>query len=140
VEASGRPLIYPTRAQVVALNQKLLARFGGKIVSGDNVINEDGLVGVLHTLQHPFVFGENQYPTIAHLAGLLAWRIIDGHLFGDGNKRTGMSAMLVFLLVNGFLLFATDVELEAIALQIADKTNTGYTYEAFVEWLSERIV
>ncbi len=44
------------------------------------------------------------YPTIHEKAGLYMYNIINGHIFQDGNKRTGLGAALLFLSLNDYQL------------------------------------
>lgn len=48
--------------------------------------------------------GKDLYPAIEEKAGRQAYGIIRGHPFIDGNKRTGLLVMLVFLELNGIKL------------------------------------
>jgi len=102
------------------------------------LLNPGSLEWVLEAIQYP-LFGVARYPTLVEKAAILAWTIIDGHVFWDGNKRTGMSALETLLILNGYQLNATDDEIEKIALQIADAAASGYSFEEFVRWLRSKI-
>ncbi|OQA13772.1 MAG: Toxin Doc [Firmicutes bacterium ADurb.Bin356] len=60
------------------------------------------------------------YKTIEAKAARLAYSIVKNHAFIDGNKRTGIMAMLLFLELNGAGRDCTDEELIHIGLGLAD--------------------
>ena len=71
-------------------------------------------------------FGEIElYPTLSQKAAVYAHHIITGHVFRDGNKRTGLSCAILFLEFNGCML-CLDIEDSIIELgfKIADGTIT----------------
>ena len=144
---TGRPvtsphLEYPTREDIVDLNRTHIARFGGEFIPPDNLLNPGSLEWVLEAIQYP-LFGVDRYPSLEEKAATLAWIIISRHVFYDGNKRTGMSAMIIFLEANGYLFQAPDDEIIEAALQIA-QVETGdaggeYSFQAFVEWVRKNV-
>jgi death-on-curing protein len=50
------------------------------------------------------LFGEEQFPTLVEKAAALLHALTYHHVFMDGNKRTGLRAVTLFLLVNGYEL------------------------------------
>jgi death-on-curing protein len=80
------------------------------------------------------LFGQELYPTVYEKAALLGWRIITGHIFHDGNKRTGMESCRLFLDLNGYDM-RIDQEVVDVALKVA--TNE-VKFEDFVRWVEER--
>jgi death-on-curing protein len=133
-------VIFPTRKTIIKINRRHIKESGGIYLGHDNLNNSDSLEWVLEAIQYP-LFGVDNYPTLAEKAAILAWVIIDGHVFHDGNKRTGMSALLFFIQRNGFLLNVTDDELVEVALQIAgERTEGDYTCEEFVQWVRNKLV
>lgn len=79
-------------------------------------------------------FGDLEfYPDEYSKAAVLARGII-AHCFGDGNKRTGMMAAAVFLLVNGILLELEMQQFVDVALWIdREKPSIGRIAEVFRE-------
>lgn len=124
---------FPTLEDIVELNRQHLKATG--------YLKERGsLEWVLDAIQHP-IFGVDRYPTLVEKAAKLAWTIIHGHVFWDGNKRTGMSVLYAFLRWNGYRLNTTSEETVEIALRVAEASTGGdYTYEDFVLWVRDRIV
>lgn len=60
-----------------------------------------------------------KYPTVEMAAAALLHSLVHDHPFHNGNKRTGLVAMLVFLDENGFLLTCVEDDLFRLVLQLA---------------------
>ncbi|MFV0618446.1 type II toxin-antitoxin system death-on-curing family toxin [Megasphaera sp. WILCCON 0056] len=63
--------------------------------------------------------GEELYPTILDKAARLCYGLTKNHPFCDGNKRSAIHSMLVFLYVNGIDLDYTQQELEDMVVDVA---------------------
>ena len=112
----------------------MIQQFGGIFFSGnDNLLNPGALDFLIATTEGKLL-DFDPYPTIFEKAALLSWRIIKGHIFIDGNKRTGMEACRLFLDINGHT-FLINQDVVHIAIQIA-KNEIDFT--DFVEWLKKR--
>ncbi len=71
-------------------------------------------------------FGDTElYPTLFQKAAVYAHHIITGHIFLDGNKRTGLHCAILFLEFNGCTL-RLDIEdlIIDLGFKIADGTIT----------------
>jgi death-on-curing protein len=136
-EASGRITI-PTVAQIVTINQTVIEATIGRFVPPTNLINETSLRWVLETIQHPVLFGENPYPRLCDKAALLAWEIINSHVFLDGNKRTGMITSQVLMLLNGFYYQATDQDVVEQAQRIVAWRENGLGKQELANWIEDR--
>jgi death-on-curing protein len=68
------------------------------------------------------------------LAGAYAFGLLKNHPYRDGNKRIGFLAMVTFLGVNGYAFAASDAEVVAEILALADGTSSE---EAMVDWIRE---
>ena len=77
-------------------------------------------------------FGQDAYPTIIDKAAALFHSLLRNHAFVDGNKRTSVVALLMFLRLNGY-----DVRWDAEqALAMILKIATGdSTVEEIATWL-----
>lgn len=132
----GRPCQILTVDDVVEINRRMIGEFGGIFFAGDrNLANPGSLEHVLEEIQGSF-FGYEPYPTIIEKAAAIGWRVIAGHVFHDGNKRTGMEACRLFLELNGHIT-SIDSEVVRIALQIA---NGEMELGEFAQWLKQRTV
>ena len=85
-------------------------------------------------ISNPFqsMFGEDLYQNIEDKAARLSFGVINNHPFVDGNKRTGLHCMLVFLLLNEYDIEYTQLEIEELAVGIAEKT---IFVEKIAEWI-----
>jgi death on curing protein len=131
-------VIYPTREDIVNLNRRHILETGGEWTGTDNVINSGSLEWVLEAIQYP-LFGVQLYPTLAEKASVLAWAIINDHVFLDGCKRTGMSAMEIFIIVNGYCLTATGDDIRDMAVRIATHLAQSFSQDDLVGWIREHI-
>jgi len=76
--------------------------------------------------------GKDFYPTIEEKAARQAYGIIRNHPFLDGNKRTGLFVMLVFLELNNIKLYFSQSELVELGMGIAEgKTDS----EQITKWI-----
>ena len=82
----------------------------------------------------PFqTFGGNElFPTVREKAARLLYGIANNHAFIDGNKRTAVHAMEMYLLLNNSALECADDELEALVIAVADNTCP---YDDLLNWI-----
>lgn len=66
--------------------------------------------------------GEDLYESIFDKAAALGYSLTRNHPFVDGNKRTGLAAMAVFLEINGFRISASNDEAYDVAIGVAEGT------------------
>ncbi len=105
----------------------------------ENLRNPGSLEWVLEAIQYP-LYGVDLYPTLAEKAAALAWVIIAEHVFHDGCKRTGMSALEALIESGDFQLNATDDEIINVALRVAGRQDVSdYAYEDLLRWVREKI-
>lgn len=116
-----------TKEQVLLLHQILI-----KYTGGADGIRDEGLLE--SALAAPFMSfdGVSTYPTLENKAARLAFGIVRNHPFVDGNKRTGILAMLSFLEANGIKIICTDEELVDLGLGLAGGSIDEKTVLAFI--------
>lgn len=131
-------MIYPTREDIVSLNRRHILETGGDWTGTDNVINSGSLAWVLEAIRYP-LFGVELYPTLAEKASLLTWIIINNHVFLDGCKRTGMSALEILIILNGYHLAATGNEIRDTAIRVADHLERSFSQDDLVKWVRRHI-
>jgi death-on-curing protein len=68
----------------------------------------------------------------ALLAAAYAFGLVRNHPYRDGNKRIGLLAMVTFLETNGHVFAATDAELVAEMLALADGSVSE---AALADWI-----
>ena len=94
------------------------------------------VVGMLLFIYFLFM-GNDLYPSIYDKAAQLCYGIANNHPFTDGNKRTALHSMYVYLIINGFDITATQQDVENLIIDIAagNMTNTE-----LAQWLRENTV
>lgn len=112
--------------------------YGGEFIGEDNFHNPASLDWVLQAMQYP-IFGTDLYPTLAKKSAILAWTIISGHVFFDGNKRTGLFTSLKFLELNHYSIDVPYQTIMQIALDIATFRENKFTVDIFSEWLENNM-
>ena len=106
------------------------------------VTNGDTFVRDMHLLQSAVkrpalkVFGEQQFPTLLDKAAALIHSLAYHHLFADGNKRTAVQAVTLFLEWNGYeVTWKYDTEYPFI-LEVA---QGKHDVEAIAAWLASYV-
>lgn len=99
---------------------------------GMDGIRDDGLLE--SAVNAPFQTFDDVplYKTIEAKAARLGYLLINNHAFIDGNKRTGMMAMLLFLELNGAGKDYTDEEIIRVGLALADGSMDD---KALLDWI-----
>ena len=119
------------KALIVSMHKKQISLYGGILGIRDEGLLDSTIAALFQTFANVELF-----PTIEEKAAHLAYGLIQNHAFIDGNKRTGIHAMLIFLRLNQITLDYTQQELINITLEIA---SGNITCEKFTEWIREHI-
>jgi death on curing protein len=104
--------IWVTDAVALAIHCEQIAEHGG----GEGV-RDHGLF--TSAMARPQNVAAYEMPDVAALAAAYAFGIARNHPFVDGNKRTAAVVCETFLVLNGWLLTATDAELVVTVLALA---------------------
>lgn len=104
---------YLTKRQIIRLNKNTVGEHGGNFVPPNNLLKEEPLDYLVEAVSAE-MFGAPLYPEIHHKAGVYLFNIVRNHVFQDGNKRTGLASMEIFLNVNRYYL---NQELEKIKVE-----------------------
>lgn len=147
------PLTYLTRKMLTTFNERVIEAHGGRFVPPENLLN-DRLDYVVDMVQD-----DDRYEGIVKKAAFYFVKIAQGHMFNDGNKRTALAAMQVFLNLNGYQFkekvqpvilgdsrfipsslenSSTDGILEALANETA-QSEFGFDVEGVAAFVSENI-
>ena len=103
-----------------------------KIRSG---VRDAGLIESAVNAPFQSCFGQEAYPSIFEKAAHLGYFLAKNHGFEDGNKRTALHSMLLFLLVNDIELDYTQKEIEDLICDVAEnKISVG----DLTKWLESR--
>ena len=119
---------YLTAAQVLFIHARLIAEIGGATGLRDLGLLEAAVAHPQATFD-----GADLYPDRWAKAAALMASLVGNRPFGDGNQRVGIAAAGIFLQRNGLRLTATNDEVEALALAVAQgATTTAQTAAWFV--------
>ncbi len=100
-------------AAVRAMHSELIAEHGGRAGIRDEGLLSSALAGP----RNKRVYGASS--SVFELAAACGLAIARNHPFVDGNKRVAFSVMYVFLIMNGYVLEAPEVEVVDIMLRVA---------------------
>ena len=116
-------------AVVLAVHEEQLAEHGGAAGVRD--------VGLLDSaLARPRNLAHYGEPDVCELAAAYAFGLARNHPFIDGNKRSAFVATVLFLMLNGWRLTASDADCVLVMLNLA----AGELDEApFADWLRSRV-
>ncbi len=106
---------YLTPEQILFLHARLIDETGGR-----HGLRDLGLLESATARPRATFGGEDLYPDLFSQAAALMDSLIHNHPFVDGNKRTGITAAALFLMVNGYRLAATNPELDAFTRRVAE--------------------
>jgi len=81
-----------------------------ELVGGNAVLRDRGLLESAVARPQASAFGGDAYPDIVSKAAALLHSLVLNHPFVDGNKRTAVVAMLVFVNLNGFQVHWDQIE------------------------------
>jgi death-on-curing protein len=115
-----------TRVVVDAIHNDQLREHGGL----PGVRDENALESALARPQQNWHYADTV--TLPALAAAYAFGLVRDHPYCDGNKRIGFLAVVTFLGMNGIDLVATDVEIVAEIVALADGSVSE---DAFAAWI-----
>jgi death on curing protein len=118
-----------TKETVLRLHELSIIKYGGS-----KGIRDEGLMD--SAIARPFQTfgGEDLYPSAFEKAAAIAESIIINHPFVDGNKRTGLLAMLAVLEESKIQINAANDDIYSFIIKI----STGETkFEQIVDWLKK---
>jgi death-on-curing protein len=112
-------LEYLTVAEVLLLHARLIQRTGGSGGVRDLTMLESAVARPRGRFD-----GVDLYADVWSKAAALMESLIRNHPFVDGNKRTGLAAVALFLELNGRLLTATNDEAADLVQRVAQGLTT----------------
>ena len=126
------PNIQFTIQDIYELHNQLEESF----ILSSGVRDENLLASAVNTPFQTFM-GNDLYPSIYDKAAQLCYGIVKNHPFTDGNKRTALHSMYVYLIINGFDITATQQEVEDLIINVAagNKTNVE-----LAQWLRDNTI
>ena len=126
------PNIQFTIQDIYELHKQLEDEF----VLSSGIRDESLLISAVNSPFQTFM-GSDLYPSIYDKSAQLCYGIANNHPFTDGNKRTALHSMYVYLIINGFDIMATQHDVENMIIDVAagNMTNTE-----LVQWLQKNTV
>ena len=124
-------IVWIRRTFALAAHERQLAEHGGSA----GVRDESMLESALARPQQLHANGDPP-PDLASLAASLAFGLARNHPFVDGNKRTAAVACETFVMLNGAVLEADDLELYPVYLALAEGSLSETDFAA---WLRPRL-
>ena len=118
-----------TTAMVVAIHDEQLAIHGGSAGLRDAALLESAL----HRPRNKWAYGQ---ATLPELAAAYGFGIARNHTFVDGNKRTSLLAIYMFLGLNGVDFRVPEAEAAAIILSLA---AGEVSEESLARWISDNL-
>lgn len=119
-----------TSDQVVTMHAELLRRWGGAEGGGHRGGDFEGVEAAVQAVKNSY------YESREELAAAYAVYIVQGHVFLDGNKRTGAAAMLTFLFANGGRTRRSWRDMAKAMLDLQVRAEAGEGPDQLVAWLS----
>jgi death-on-curing protein len=116
---------------VLAIHTELMVQTGGR----DGVREADLLDLALNSPYQNFG-GADLYPAVIDKISHIAFSLIKNHPFIDGNKRIGVTVMLVLLKANGIALECTNGDLADLGFGVADGSYDG---DYIRRWIAARV-
>lgn len=100
--------------QVLFIHARLIDETGG-----EHGIRDLGMVKAAVDRPKTTFDGQELYPDIYVKAAALMESLVNNHAFLDGNKRTGITVVALFLLRNDLKISATNTQMVEFTVQVA---------------------
>ena len=126
------PNIQLTVEDIYELHRELEDAF----VLSSGVRDKNLLVSAANTPFQTFM-GSDLYPFLYDKAAQLCYGIANNHPFTDGNKRTALHSMYVYLIINGYDITATQQEVEKLIINVAAGNMTNIE---LAQWLRDNTI
>ena len=107
-----------------------------EFVLSSGVRDENLLASAVNTPFQTFM-GNDLYPSIYDKAAQLCYGIANNHPFTDGNKRTALHSMYVYLIINGYDITATQQDVENLIINVAAGNMTNVE---LAQWLRDNTI
>ena len=97
---------------------ELHTQLEGSFILSPGIRDKNLLASAVKTPFQTFM-GNDLYPSIYDKAAQLCYGIANNHPFTDGNKRTALHSMYVYLIINGYDITATQQDVENLIINVA---------------------
>lgn len=120
-------------SQVVDMHDDQIAQTGGASGGGHRGSSYQGVQAAIEAVQNSY------YDSLPELAAAYAVYIVQGHVFMDGNKRTGAAAMTTFLAGHDIEVTSSPEEILDMMVVLQERAESGERTGDLIAWLAERI-
>lgn len=120
-----------SKDEVIELHDELLDLYGGKRGGGHRGDDFEGVEAAVQAVKNSY------YEEAKELAAAYAVYIVQGHVFMDGNKRTGAASMLTFLHANSVITSISPARIPDLMIRLQLRAESGERTDRLIEWLSE---
>ena len=127
-------LFYLNRSEILLINKLMIQNFGGEYFHEKSNLRFPNELDFLLSAIRGDISHYDDF-SLFEKSSFLCVRIIQNHIFFDGNKRTGFEASNLFLRVNNYELIFDVFSAIKVSLRIAKKE---IDYLDFSKWLEER--
>ena len=118
----------PTLEQILLLHERLVLKTGG-----GTGIRDIGLIQSAIARAHASFADVELYPDLMSKAAAICCGLTKNHGFIDGNKRIGVTALLLIFRLNGIALRYTQEELVELGLALAQGQLDVAQVEAWLQ-------
>ena len=125
---------YLTAEQVLFIHARLISETGGA-----HGVRDLGLLQSAVARPQATFDGQDLYPDLFSKAAAIMESLVGNHAFVDGNKRTAITSVGLFLRINGYRLTAGNQQLEVFVLQCAQRLIPLEQMALWLESHSEKI-
>ncbi|MBF0503286.1 MAG: type II toxin-antitoxin system death-on-curing family toxin [Candidatus Riflebacteria bacterium] len=126
--------IFLSFEDVVEIHRDQIARYGGAAGVRDVGLLQSAVLMPLSQFDGKFL-----HKGIFEMAAAYLFHLTMNHPFIDGNKRVGLVAALLFLMLNGYEVTAEGEKLEKLVLEIIDGEKTKEQAGKFLHRHSQKI-
>lgn len=123
-------MIIITKEQALNIHDLIIKRFGG----ASGIRFEEGLDSALNAPFQSFG-GALLYETPIEQAAALCRGLIQNHAFIDGNKRIGVTLLLIFLKLANIKIVASNDDVIELGIKVAEDSGLNY----IKSWIKKRI-
>ena len=120
-------VVRPSVETVITIHSELISRIGGS-----HGIIDESLLDMSVNAPFQTFDGVDLYPSLAAKAAHLTFSLIKNHPFLDGNKRTGVTVMIIFLKANGIDITCTNEELVTLGWGLA---GSSISETQLLDWI-----
>lgn len=129
---SRKSLKFLSEAEIIAINEEAVAKFGGL-----HGVRDLTLLGSAVGRPQMSVGFQDAYKSIFDKAAAMVHSIINNHPFLDGNKRTSFFSAILFLEYNGWAVEFKRKEGVKFARKVHDQ---DYSVEQISKWLQDHSI